>query len=401
MADTPFATLWADAKAAFTKASNRKKPSEKFLSFFRKSSGLEKATADLDKAIDKASLDNLKALSGALDKFTAAKNNYLTTLTAAQNREEEPAAYKKACVDLRKALEAMTPEFIERRIKSLQDSLSVRLVEMSQQITVVKRNVKVDRNGIFSFNVDQTGAIADAQKRLKDGYLLAPKVLERIEEDQTTIGKKLLTYETKILPEIETYYAFFNVKRLRDIPTSSKPQAMALDAMRYNIECFKKNHSDLQALKKDAEKAAKKYNAEALSPLRKAVAEFNDVRSDAYKIAVEWMSTRGKDLITAETASKINAHLAGTFKELDRATGSLCSEIKKADRVLEKNKAQLGEMAEVVASVHKYDGKLDRLQKKVADALKIKLTKKSTEDDVCKLGSPLSTVLEAAAGLGA
>ena len=395
MADTPFATLWADAKAAFTKASNRKKPSEKFLSFFRKSSGLEKATADLDKAIDKASLDNLKALSGALDKFTAAKNNYLTTLTAAQNREEEPAAYKKACVDLRKNLEAMEPEFKERRIKSLQDSLSDRLVKLCQKIE------GVDRNGIFSFNVDQTAAIADAQKRLKDGYLLAPKVLERIEEDQTTIGKTLLAHETEILPEVEKYYAFFNVKRLQDIPTSSKPQAIALDAMRFNIECFKKNHSDLQALKKDAEKAAKKYNAEALSPLRKAVAEFNDVRSDAYKIAVKWMGTRGKDLITEEKASKINAHLATTFKDLDRVTGSLCSEIKKADRVLEKNKAQLGEMAEVVASVHKYDGKLDRLQKKVADALKIKLTKKSTEDDVCKLGSPLSTVLEAAAGLGA
>ena len=307
MADTPFATLWADAKAAFTKASNRKKPSEKFLSFFRKSSGLEKATADLDKAIDKASLDNLKALSVALDKFTAAKDNYMTTLTAAQNREEEPAAYKKACVELRKKLEAMEPEFKERRIKSLQDSLSDRLVKLSKEI------VGVVPNGIFSFNVNQTGAIADAQKRLKDGYLLAPKVLERIEEDQTTIGKKLLTYETKILPEIETYYAFFNVKRLQDIPTSSKPQAIALDAMRFNIECFKKNHSDLQSLKKDAEKAAKKYNAEALSPLRKAVAEFNDVRSNAYKIAVKWMGTRGKDLITEEKASKINAHLATTF----------------------------------------------------------------------------------------
>ena len=394
MADTPFATLWADAKAAFTKASNRKKPSEKFLSFFRKSSGLEKATADLDKAIDKASLDNLKALSVALDKFTAAKDSYMKTLTAAQNREEEPAAYKKACVDLRKNLEAMEPEFKERRIKSLQDRLSVRLVEMSKEI-------KGHSSEIFNFNVRQTAAIADAQKRLKDGYLLAPKVLERIEEDQTTIGKTLLAHETEILPEVEKYYAFFNVRRLQDIPTLSKPQAMALDAMRYNIECFKKNHSDLQALKKDAEKAAKKYNAEALSPLRKAVAEFNDVRSDAYKIAVKWMSTRGKDLITEIKASEINAHLATTFKDLDRVTGSLCSEIKKADRVLEKNKAQLGEMAEVVASVHKYDGKLDRLQKKVADALKIKLTKKSTKDDVCKLGSPLSTVLEAAAGLGA
>jgi hypothetical protein len=143
MADTPFAALWTDAKTAFHTTSARKKPSEKFLSFFRKSSGLEKATADLDKAIDKASLDNLKALSVALNKFIAVKDTYMTTLTAAQNREEEPT-YKKACIELSKKLAAMEPDFIERRNKSLQNGLSDRLIEMSQQI-------RVDRNGILFF----------------------------------------------------------------------------------------------------------------------------------------------------------------------------------------------------------------------------------------------------------
>jgi len=394
MADTPFATLWTDAKTAFHTTSARKKPSEKFLSFFRKSSGLEKATADLDKAIDKASLDNLKALSVALSKFIAVKDTYMTTLTAAQNREEEPANYKKACIELSKKLAAMEPDFIERRNKSLQNGLSDRLIKMSQQI-------KVDRNGILSFNVDQTAAIAEAQKRLKDGGLLAPKVLEGIEKDQATMGKKLLAYETEILPEIEKYYAFFNVKRLQDIPTSSKPAAITLDAMRFNIERFKKNDTALQGLKKDSEKATKEFNAKALEPLKKAVAKVNDLRRSAARIADPWMIMRGKDLIAAETASEINKHLAGTFQDLDRATEKLVEQIENADKVLKKNEAQLGEMAKVVKSVHKYDGAIGRLQAKVTAALKIKLTKKSTKDDVCKLGSPLVSVLSGIVGLDA
>lgn len=110
---------------------------------------------------------------------------------------------------------------------------------------------------------------------------------------------------------------------------------------------------------------------------------------------------RGKDLITAETASEINKHLATTFQDLDRATEMLVEQIENADKVLNKNGAQLGEMAKVVKSVHKYDGAIGRLQAKVTAALKIKLTKKSTKDDVCKLGSPLVTVLSGVVGLEA
>jgi hypothetical protein len=44
---------------------------------------------------------------------------------------------------------------------------------------------------------------------------------------------------------------------------------------------------------------------------------------------------------------------------------------------------------------------IGRLQAKVTAALKIKLTKKSVKDDVCKLGSPLVAVLSGVVGLQA
>jgi len=392
MADTPFATLWTDAKTAFHTKSARKKPSEKFLSFFRKSSGLEKATADLDKAIDKASLDNLKALSVALNKFIAVKDTYMTTLTAAQNREEEPT-YKKACIELSKKLAAMEPDFIERRREKLVESLDNRLNALSATIGF-------DGVGMGSAVREQGASISDQKDRIKGGRLLAPAALKSIQKEQEALGKKLVKCETKILPEIAEYCAYLGVKNLQALGTSKKP-AMALDLMEFTLKKHNQNAAALESLIKDSERATNKYNAEALVPLRKAVAKFNDMRKKASKIAVQWTVTRGKTLVQDNELKEINAHLATTFEELDRATDSLCSEIKKADLVLEKNKAQLGEMAKVVKSVHKYDGSLQRLQKKMNDALNTKLTKKSTEDDVCKLGSPLSTVLDAMVGLEA
>jgi len=317
----------------------------------------------------------------------------MTTLTAAQNREEEPANYKKACIELRKKLEAMEPEFVERRKKKLVESLDDRLHTLSATIGF-------DGVGMNSAVLNQGASISEQKERIKGGNLLAPTALESIQKDQQALGKKLVKCETKILPEIAEYCAYLGVKNLQALGTSKKA-AMALGLMEFILKKHNQNAAALESLIKDSERATNKYNAEALVPLRKAVAEFNDMRKKALKIAEQWTVTRGQTLVQDNELKEINAHLATTFKELNRATDSLCGEIKKADRVLEKNKAQLGEMAKVVVSVHKYDGRLDRLQRKLGDALNIKLTKKSTEDDVCKLGSPLSTVLDAMVGLEA
>ncbi len=393
MADTPFGTLWADAKAAFTKASNRKKPSEKFLGFFRRQSGLEKATADLDKALDKASLDNLKALSVALDKFTAAKDNYMKTLTAAQNREEEPDNYKTACTQLRKKLEAMEPDFIERRREKLKESLNERL-------TKLHKTIEFDVVGTQTSVMNQGATIGDAKGEIKAGKLLKPGALKSIQNRQEVLSNTFVQCEAKILPEIKEYCKYFGVKNLRELDTPRK-QAMQLDGMGFILQNHNQNATALESLIKDSDKATKEYNAKALVPLRAAVAAFDELRRSAARIADPWMYIRGKDLITTETAREINNHLATTFQALDRATKMLVEQIENADKVLNKNGAQLGEMAKVVKSVHKYDGAIGRLQAKVTAALKIKLTKKSTKDDVCKLGSPLVSVLRGIVGLEA
>ena len=317
----------------------------------------------------------------------------MTTLTAAQNREEEPANYKKACIELSKKLAAMEPDFIERRREKLVESLDNRLHALSAEIGF-------DGVGMGSAVREQGASISEQKDRIKGGSLLAPAALKSIQKDQEALGKKLVKCETKILPEIAAYCAYLGVKNLQALGTSKKA-AMALDLMEFTLKKHNQNATALESLIKDSERATNRYNAEALVPLRKAVAEFNDMRKKALKIAVQWTVTRGKTLVQDNELKKINNHLATTFEELDRVLDSLCSEITKADRVLEKNKAQLEEMAKVVKSVHKYDGSLARLQKKMDDALNTKLTKKSTEDDVCKLGSPLSTVLDAMVGLEA
>lgn len=391
--DTSFAKLWADAKAAFTKASKRKKPSEKFLGFFRKQSGLETATADLDKAIDKASLDNLKALSVALEKFTAAKDNYMKTLTAAQKREEEPANYKNACIELRKKLEAMEPDFIERRREKLKESLDDRIIALAKTISF-------DGAGMQTSVMHQDTSISDAKKEIKAGKLLKRGALKSIQDRQEAHSQKFVQCEANILPEIEGYCKYFCVKNLVALNTPRK-QAMQLDLMEFILKKHNQNATALESLNKDSEKASKEYNANALVPLRAAVAAFNDLRTSAARIADPWMSIRGEELITAKTASEINKHLATTFQDLDVATKTLIVQLENADKVLKKNEAQLEEMAKVVKSVHKYDGSIGRLQAKVTAALKIELTEKSTKDDVCKLGSPLVAVLRGVVGLQA
>ncbi|MBL8799014.1 MAG: hypothetical protein JNM56_34330, partial [Planctomycetia bacterium] len=54
-----FAQDWTNAKKNFENKTKQKKPSEKVLGVFRKSSGLEKATQALDNALNKCDLADM------------------------------------------------------------------------------------------------------------------------------------------------------------------------------------------------------------------------------------------------------------------------------------------------------------------------------------------------------
>jgi len=115
MPNRTFAKQWSDAKKAFTAATGRKKPSEKILRFFRQSSGLEEATADLDKAINKMRFDTLGDMDRPLVDFITTRNVYVKTLQKAMDRDNEADSYKAACAALKQTLVDIKAEFLKRK----------------------------------------------------------------------------------------------------------------------------------------------------------------------------------------------------------------------------------------------------------------------------------------------
>jgi len=114
MANESFAKQWSDAKKDFHSKTGRKKPSEKFLKFFRWSSGLEEATADLDKAISKLSLDSIGDCVVPWVNFIDTANRYKTLLGKARVSENASDDYKKACDVLTDKLITIKDNFPQR-----------------------------------------------------------------------------------------------------------------------------------------------------------------------------------------------------------------------------------------------------------------------------------------------
>ena len=115
MPNRSFAKQWSDAKKAFTVTTGRKKPSEKLFKFFRQSSGLEEATADLDKAINKMRFDTLGDMDRPLVDFITTRNVYVKTLQKAMDRDNEADNYKAASEVLKQKLVDIKAEFLKRK----------------------------------------------------------------------------------------------------------------------------------------------------------------------------------------------------------------------------------------------------------------------------------------------
>jgi hypothetical protein len=91
---------WKNIKKRYEAATGKSKPGEKFLGLFRKSSGIEKATEAVDKAIAK---NNAKALRDAVVELQKAATQYATALLSATSdalMEKELKRLKKDLVEL-------------------------------------------------------------------------------------------------------------------------------------------------------------------------------------------------------------------------------------------------------------------------------------------------------------
>jgi hypothetical protein len=101
----PYLAYWKQQKQVFETVTNKKKPSEKFLGVFNKSSGIESALKTIDSALAKRNAD--EAIKGR-EAFNKAREAYYKLLLAASKTESadraETEIYAKACGKLNQAM---------------------------------------------------------------------------------------------------------------------------------------------------------------------------------------------------------------------------------------------------------------------------------------------------------
>jgi len=97
----PFQEQWKAAKTKFKDATGKKKPSEKFMGFYRKSAGLEGALKKIDAAVAKKLPDDLAT---ALEEYRKAHATYYATMLKAAKAEAGDENYQTELTKLNLAL---------------------------------------------------------------------------------------------------------------------------------------------------------------------------------------------------------------------------------------------------------------------------------------------------------
>ena len=271
MPNRSFAKQWSDAKKAFTVATGRKKPSEKFLKFFRWSSGLEEATADLDKAISKLSLDSIGDCDGPHVKFKETTRRYLKLLIKAKDGDNASEDYKKECDVLTTKLNTINADFPKRvndfaveQIKGWHKLTNCAAVAaaVNKQAGELKA---AEPAYCYSFGFNKTQA--SLNKEVEQCQKIVPKIT------------KLLTNYDKSLTEI-----------------SKCAEAEELDKIERTISLHKKNTEILKNLKA-------KFDSDFLKKLSELEKTGDDLRKVCDKLT-KMGSDQGQTFMKSEAFKK-------------------------------------------------------------------------------------------------
>lgn len=126
---------WTNAKKTFETKTKEKKPSEKVMGIFRKSSSLEKACQGLDGSLGK---NNLAEMSKAAESFAGSAKSYQELLSKS-SKEDKGTDYQAQVVQLSKALDEIQEGFEKAWAAKLLEQVEVfhKLVQNEQ--TVVEK----------------------------------------------------------------------------------------------------------------------------------------------------------------------------------------------------------------------------------------------------------------------
>jgi hypothetical protein len=207
MANESFAKQWSDAKKEFYSKTGRKKPSEKFLKFFRWSSGLEEATANLDKAIGKLSLDSIGDCDVPHVNFIQTYRRYLKLLDKAKDGDNASEDYKKECDVLTTKLNRINADFPKRvndfaveQIKGWHKLTNYRSVaaDVSKQASELKA---AEPAYCYSFGFKETQN--DLNKAVEQCQKIVPKIMVLCTNYDKSLTDIFKGIEAKDLEKIE------------------------------------------------------------------------------------------------------------------------------------------------------------------------------------------------------
>ena len=324
MPQDTFASLWNNAKTTFGQESEgRKKPSEKALGFFRKSTGLAKAAADLDKALAGVEPENLqKAAEAALAAFEAAKTAYLKTLTTALKREAESPAYTTACRNLENTLNEMPKLFQSNREARVREVLDKKLSELLKKGVLDSKSLKRS-----DWLEDIQGKSKAALSAIKSGTLPKGKDLEILKASFTAAKQELLGFETNVVPVVNKYCQMFGVTKVERLPSSpdvSGPGSQLSNMYAYYKE-FKK--ADIQSVIDAWEEATSRLTVKKVAAVEKARDSLVKVFNDK---AIQEATNRARGLIN-ERDRGVNRVIAAVVDQLLPYLADLKEHAKKVD----------------------------------------------------------------------
>jgi hypothetical protein len=271
MPQNKFETLWNNAKTTFGQQSEgRKKPSEKALGFFRKSSGLAKAATGLDKALAGIEPEALqKSAVAALAAFRAAKTAYLRTLTTALEREAESPAYRTACRNLETTLNQMPGIFESTYNTKIREVLDKKLTDLLRKGVLDKASLERANEWL----ADNKFASKKLVAMIHNGTLPMGKDLEILKASFKAAKQELLAFETNVVPMVSRYCQMFGVTKVEKLPSSpevSGPASQLYGMYWYYIDFTKGQGPRIQSLIDEWEEAKSKLTAKKVAAFEKA-----------------------------------------------------------------------------------------------------------------------------------
>jgi len=325
MPQNKFETLWNDAKTIFgLESEGRKKPSEKALGFFRKSSGLAKAATGLDKALAGIEPEALqKSAVAALAAFRAAKTAYLRTLTTALEREAESPAYRTACRNLERTLNDMPGSFESDHRTRIQEALDTKLTELLKKGVLDKKSLERAADWLQ----ESKDKSLELSTMISKGTLPKGKDLEILKATFKAAKQELLAFETNVVPVVNKYLKMFGVQTVTTLPSSPEVSVQLSNMYSYYIDFTKGQGPRIQSLIDEWEEAKSQLTA-------KKIAAFDKFQENLTKLA------KRKDISEAifqalrlirEKAKAVNQNNEAFTKQLLPYLADLKTHAKKID----------------------------------------------------------------------